>query len=278
MCLIVVAHQAVPGIELLVAANRDELFERAASPAAFWPDQPDILAGRDLQARGTWLGISRSGRFAAITNYRNPMDRRTGTPSRGALVSDFLLQRTLPGDYLAAIEPIAETYNGFALLAAAQGELWFFSNRDGHPYRVPPGIHGLSNRLLNEPWPKVTRSKAWLARLIGQPFNVNPYFEMLADETLARDSQLPDTGIGLERERKASAIRIRDAVYGTRCSTVLLVRADGGAELHERSFAPDGSVSAEVHLAFTVQRPLGEDSLSSQHEGSPPPGKPIPAR
>lgn len=278
MCLIVIAHQAHPGIELLVAANRDELVERAASPAAFWPDHPDILAGRDLQARGTWLGLSRDGRFAAITNYRNPKDRRTGTPSRGALVSDFLLQRTLPDDYLATIEPVADSYNGFALLAAAYGELWFFSNRDGHPYRVPPGIHGLSNRLLDEPWPKVTRSKAWTARLIGQPFNADAYFEMLADETVAHDSQLPDTGIGLERERKASAIRIRDAVYGTRCSTVLMVRTDGEAQFHERSFAPDGSVSAEVHWSFTVRHPRREDPSSFPHEGSPPPGKSAPVQ
>ncbi|OGA27211.1 MAG: hypothetical protein A3I01_13005 [Betaproteobacteria bacterium RIFCSPLOWO2_02_FULL_65_24] len=254
MCLIVIAHRALPDVELLVAANRDEFFERPALPAAFWPDRPGLLAGRDLRAGGTWLGMTREGRFAAITNYRNPRDRRTDAPSRGALVGDFLAQRTRPADYLHAIEADARKYNGFSLLAAAGGELWFFSNYDSGAFCVPPGIHGLSNHLLNEPWPKVTRSKAWLARLIHQPFRAEDYFELLADETLAEDHQLPDTGIGLERERRASAIRIRDSVYGTRCSTVLLLRESGEAEFHERSFAPDGSITGTVRYAFTIER------------------------
>jgi uncharacterized protein with NRDE domain len=254
MCLIVVAHRAFPGLELLVAANRDELFERPALPASFWPDQPGLLAGRDLRAGGTWLGMTREGRFAAITNYRNPRNRRTDAPSRGALAGDFLTQRTRPEDYIRAIEPQGAQYNGFSLLAAARGELWFFSNYDSGALRVPPGIHGLSNHLLNEPWPKVTRSKAWLARLVPRPFDAENYFELLADETVAEDPELPDTGIGLERERKASAIRIRDPVYGTRCSTVLLVREDGEAQFHERSFAPDGSITGTVRYAFTLDR------------------------
>jgi uncharacterized protein with NRDE domain len=254
MCLIVVAHRALPGLELVVAANRDEFFDRPALPAAFWPDRPDLLAGRDLRAGGTWLGVTREGRFASITNYRNPRDRKTDAPSRGALVGDFLSQRARPEDYLRAIEPDARKYNGFSLLSAAKGELWFFSNYDTRAFCVPPGIHGLSNHLLNEPWPKVTRSKAWLARLIHRPFRVEDYFELLADETIAADHELPDTGIGQERELKASAIRIRDPVYGTRCSTVLRIQEDGETRFYERSFAPDGSVTGTVSFAFTIRR------------------------
>jgi uncharacterized protein with NRDE domain len=254
MCLIVFAHRASPGIELLVAANRDEFFERPSSPAAFWSDQPHVLAGRDLRAGGTWLGITRSGRFAAITNYRNLRSRMLeNAPSRGALVGDFLVGDADPPDYLRGVAQRADTYNGFSLLAGAGAELWFFSNRDSAPCKVERGIHGLSNRLLNEPWPKVERSKACLASLIDKPFDPEEYFELLADETVAEDSALPDTGIGLDRERMLSAIRIRDKRYGTRCSTVVLVRPEGDVHYHERSFAGDGSVTDEVSYAFRLQ-------------------------
>ena len=257
MCLIVLAHRARPGIELIVAANRDELFERPALPAAFWPDHPDILGGRDQQAGGSWLGISRAGRFAAVTNYRDPRQRRADAPSRGALVGDFLKQSAAPGQYLEGIEPLAGEFNGFSLLAGVPGDLRFYSNKAGDraAHVVSPGVHGLSNRLLDEPWPKVARSKAWLERLLDRPFAPEPLFELLADETVAPDAELPDTGIGLERERKASAIRIRDAVYGTRCSTVVLLRSNGEGEFHERSFAADGSVSGTVSFRLRTPGP-----------------------
>jgi uncharacterized protein with NRDE domain len=255
MCLIVVAQQPAPGIALIVAANRDELFERPALPAAFWPDHPDIVAGRDQQAGGTWLGVSRSGRFAAITNYRAPGERRATAPSRGALVSDFLKQSRSPQDYLSDIDTLAGSFNGFSLLIGIPGELWFYSNRIAtaadRAFRISPGIHGLSNRLLDEAWPKVVRSKARVAELVRQPFDRDRYFELLGDDTPAPDADLPDTGIGLERERVVSAIRIRDPHYGTRCSTVVMLKDSGEAEFHERSFLADGSVSATASIAFT---------------------------
>lgn len=272
MCLIVLAHRAVPGIDLLVAANRDEFFERPALPAAFWPDHPDILAGRDRKAGGTWLGVTRSGRFAAITNYRNPRERRSQAPSRGALVSDFLKQGSSPQEYMQGIEAAAREFNGFSLLAGAAGELWFYSNRDSAASSIPPGIHGLSNRLLDEPWPKVTRSKAWLADLLERPFDPEACFELLADETPAADGELPDTGIGLERERKSSAIRLRDPLYGTRCSTLLIVRSNGEAQFQERSFNPDGSPAGKA--AFTFMVSSQQDPSTSARAQSPPPRKP----
>ena len=271
MCLIALAHRAAPGTELLVAANRDEFFERPTVAARFWPDRPDLLAGRDLRAGGTWMGITRSGRFAAITNFRNPKSRRTDAPSRGALVGDFLKGSESPGAYLERISDGASAYNGFSLLVGAGAELWFYSNSNGHAYPVAPGIHGLSNHVLDEPWPKVKRATEGLRARLNAPFRAEDYFELLADETVAADAELPDTGIGLERERKASAIRILDPIYGTRCSTLLVVRA-GTVGFHERSFSDEGRVTGTVSFSFSLEH--GTASAPSRHEESRPPGKP----
>ena len=252
MCLILIAHRANPGVILQLAANRDELFSRPTSPADWWTDHPHILAGRDLQAGGTWLGVSRSGRFAAITNFRDPASRRDDAPSRGALVGDYLLGDDSPQDYLARIAPRAAAFNGFSLLAGRGDELWFFSNRGNGVTPVQPGVHGLSNHLLDEPWPKVTRGTQGLERLARQDFSAENYFHLLADEEQAPDDTLPRTGISLERERRSSAIRIRDEIYGTRCSTVLRIAADGQVELHERSFTPQGAVSGTVSHRFAL--------------------------
>jgi uncharacterized protein with NRDE domain len=274
MCLIAFGHRAVPGMELLVAANRDEFIERPTSPAHFWEGHPNILAGRDLRAGGTWMGVSRTGRFAAITNFRNPRDRRTDAPSRGALVGDFLLGSESPQAYLAGIAGRAGAYNGFSLLVGAGVELWFCSNRNGAAYRIEPGVHGLSNHLLDEPWPKVRRAKNWVRSLLTGPFDAEDCFELLADETVAADPELPDTGIGLERERKASAIRIRDPVYGTRCSTVLIMREPGEVEFHERSFAADGQVTGTLSFSFSREGTTPGTAASSLRDRSPLPGKP----
>ncbi len=254
MCLIALAHRASPEVVLAVLANRDELFERASAPAHFWNDHPQVLAGRDLRAGGTWMGVSRQGRFAAITNFRNPLDRRDDAPSRGDLVGGFLSGTEPPHAYIDAVAARAGAYNGFSLIAGTPEELWFCSNRDGAPYRIQPGIHGLSNHLLDEPWPKVRRAREGLRELLRQGFTAEDCFRLLADETLAPDEELPETGIGLARERKASAIRIRDPIYGTRCSTVLIVRASGEAKIHERSFASDGSVTGTVSFSFPLGR------------------------
>jgi len=253
MCLILIARYSRPEVALQIAANRDELFARPASPADWWTESSDILAGRDLQAGGTWLGVSRSGRFAAITNFRDPASRRENAPSRGSLVGNYLQGKATPTQYLDQISAAMRDYNGFSLLVGDREQLWFLSNRGNGMISVPPGIHGLSNHLLNEPWPKVNRGKARMAELIAEPFDAEGYFSLLADEETAPDDQLPQTGISLDRERKSSAIRIRDPIYGTRCSTILQIAADGNVELHERSFSASGNITGTVRHSFQIR-------------------------
>src|SRR5437870_4834073 len=181
MCLIVLAWRTHPGYRLIVAANRDEYFGRPAAPAGFWDDHANVLAGRDLEAGGTWLGITLDGRFAALTNYRNPADKKTSAPSRGALVADFLTGRMSSREYVPLVEKRAADYNGFSLLVGDAGSMFFFSNRGGRAARVAPGVHGLSNHLLDTPWPKVEKAKAGLLALLEGAFDFEAAFGLLND-------------------------------------------------------------------------------------------------
>ena len=275
MCLIVLAWRAHPAYRLIVAANRDEYFARPAAPAGFWEDHTHVLAGRDLEAGGTWLGITLEGRFAALTNYRNPADRRSGVPSRGALVSDFLGGDAGPAEYVKRIEKTAASYNGFSLLVGNEDSLWFFSNRGSPPLRVAPGVHGLSNHLLDTPWPKVEKAKTQLASQLDKPFAADAAFELLSDTRRAPSADLPSTGVSLELEERLSAIRILAASgYGTRCSTALCFGKDGRVEFHERSYREDGSASGTVSYRLT----LGKGRGSSRRAESPPRGTLLRAR
>lgn len=252
MCLILFAWRAHPMHALVVAANRDEYFERPSRAAAFWDDAPEVLAGRDLTAQGTWLGVTRAGRFASITNYRNPAERLATAPSRGHLVTDFLTATYRPSAYFASIAPQAHEYNGFSMLAADRRSLAFFSNREGVVRDVEPGVHGLSNHLLDTPWPKVEKGKQRLGALLDRPFDPEAYLQLLGDTEPAHDSHLPDTGVGAEWERKLSAIRISGGHYGTRCSTVVRIGTDGEAEFWERSYDPEGAAIGTLHFGFTL--------------------------
>lgn len=252
MCLILFAWRAHPEHALVVAANRDEYFERPAQPAAFWDDAPEVLAGRDLSAQGTWLGVTRAGRFASITNYRNPAQRMATAPSRGRLVTDFLTAAHRPSAYFAGVAPQAHEYNGFSMLAADRSSLAFFSNREGVVRHIGPGLHGLSNELLDTPWPKVETGKQRLGALLAGTFDPAAYLELLGDTEPAHDRHLPDTGVGAERERKLSSIRIAGGDYGTRCSTVVRIGTDGKAEFWERSYDREGGVTGAVHFSFTL--------------------------
>jgi len=255
MCLILFAWRAHPEHALVVAANRDEYFERPSRAAEFWDDEQEVLAGRDLTARGTWLGVTRSGRFASITNYRNPADRMATAPSRGQLVTGYLRGDDRPSEYFGHIEPRAGEYNGFSMLAADGRSLAFFSNREGVVREIGAGVHGLSNHLLNTPWPKVEKGKERLGALLGGRFDPEACLEMLSDSEPAHGRHLPDTGVGAEWERRLSSIRIVDGHYGTRCSTVFRLGADGEAEFWERSYAGDGGVTGTVHFNFSVPAP-----------------------
>jgi uncharacterized protein with NRDE domain len=241
MCLIAIAWQAHPEYPLVVAANRDEWRDRPAAPAHWWSDHPDLLAGRDLQAGGTWMGITRGGRFAAVTNFRDPSERRSTAPSRGALVAEFLLGSQSPSRFLASLSRRAAQYNGFNLLAGDGETLCYFGSREGEVRAVEPGVHALSNHLLDEPWPKVAKARAAMKAAIGD--GDEPLFAMLSDATPAPDSQLPDTGVGLERERWLSPILIAGEAYGTRTSTVLRVAAGGTARFEERTRDALGAVT-----------------------------------
>lgn len=242
MCLIVFAWQVIPGLPLLAAANRDEFLDRPAQAADWWETHPHIFAGRDLLAGGTWMGITRDGRFAAITNVRAPQEMRSDAPSRGALVADYLSSDMSAAEYIDHIRPVAAAYNGFNLLIGNAQELWWFSNRgdaderNGKP--LAPGIYGISNALLDSPWPKVVRSKAQFSSLLCQCAPEETFFDMLSDTTRASDCRLPDTGVGLERERLLSSICIVSPTYGTRISTLVKLRADGQASLTERTPTP----------------------------------------
>lgn len=253
MCLILFAWRAHAQHRLIVAANRDEFYDRPAIAAQFWPDRPHLLAGRDLSAMGTWLGVTRSGRFAAITNFRNPAERKPEAPSRGQLVSDFLSAQSEPEAWLAAIAPRAHEYNGFSMLAGDGRTLCFYSNRNGDIAALETGIHGLSNHLLDTPWPKVTKGKMQMARLLGEPFDAGAYLELLADREPAADRSLPDTGVGPELERRLSSIHIAGDGYGTRCSTVLRIGSDGRVAFRERTYASDGTPAGSASFDFVLE-------------------------
>ena len=239
MCLIVFAWQVIPGLPLIAAANRDEFFDRPALEAHWWEDHPEIYAGRDLQEGGTWMGVTRSGRFAAVTNVREPGHQLLDAKSRGQLVANFLTSTSSSDAFLAELSSQAGHYNGFNLLFGDRHQLLWFSNRadddarNGQP--IQPGIYGLSNARLDTPWPKVVRTKAEFASLLCQGASEEAFFEMLTDTRQATDCRLPKTGLPHELERSLSAVYIDIDGYGTRSSTV--VRLDGGdrAALSERS-------------------------------------------
>lgn len=243
MCLIVFSWQVVPGLPLLAAANRDEFYNRPTSSAGWWHDHPSVYAGRDLQGGGTWLGVTRDGRFGALTNVREPAAFRPDAPSRGALVGDFLSGDSSAADYLAQLAPHAAQYNGFNLLVGDRHNLYWFSNRAGDDDRngqpLAPGIYGLSNASLDTPWPKVTRAKAQFCSLLCQGAPEETYFEMLTDTTLAGDCRLPQTGLSIERERALSSIFISSPGYGTRNSTLVRMADNGDMTLSELVIDPE---------------------------------------
>lgn len=252
MCLILWAYRVHPRYELVMAANRDEYYARPTAPMGFWEDAPNLLAGRDLKEGGTWMGISRNGRYAAVTNYRDPKSFRPDAFSRGFLVSDYLKGKDSPRDYLARLAPQAGNYNGFSLLVGDAEDLFFLSNRGEPPQALSPGIYGLSNDLLNAPWPKVKRGRQTLADLLAEDSGPTPdaLLALLEDRTRPADEELPDTGVGIELERALSPMLIETPDYGTRSSTVLLIERSGKAFVAEKSH-PGGNIR-EFHLDWQV--------------------------
>jgi uncharacterized protein with NRDE domain len=253
MCLILLALDTHPDYSLIVAANRDEFYERPTAPAAFWDDAPSVLAGRDLKAGGTWLGIDRHGRLAAVTNYRQGQREPEAPRSRGHLVSDYLTAAIDGRDHVARVERDAALYNGFNLIAGDAGALFYFSNREGRARALGRGVYGLSNHLLDSPWPKVTSGKTGLTALLAGDGELIPdLFALLADRRPATDDLLPRTGVSAEWERLLSSAFIASKEYGTRSSTVVLVGRDGGGVFVERSFGPGGIPGGESRYDFDL--------------------------
>lgn len=250
MCLIVIGWRASADFPLLVAANRDEWRDRPARAAHWWEDHPQILAGRDLQAGGTWMGVTRRGRFAAVTNFRDPSDRRSTARSRGELVTQFLLSAAAPADFLAGIAARASDYNGFNLVVGDGASLWYFGSREGDAREIEPGVHGLSNHVLDEPWPKVTRGRAAMERALAAADPTPALFDLLGDRGGVPDGDLPDTGVGIEWERRLASALITGADYGTRASTVMSLTAAGEVRFEERTRAADGGESGRQKYAF----------------------------
>ncbi len=246
MCLIVLAWRPGHAQPLLLAANRDEFYERPSQPLAEWPDRPGVFAGRDLQAGGTWLGIGPGGRFAALTNIRDP-NQAQGLHSRGELPAAFLGGSLNAEAFLQQLSEQRRHYSGFNLLLGDHHQPWHFNSRTGRATALAEGVHGLSNADLDTPWPKLQRAKTALHQCLdtAQP---QALLALLSDPTQAADEHLPHTGIGLTGERLLSSVFIASATYGTRASSALIVNADGSRLLAERSFGPHGRYLGEVAL------------------------------
>ncbi|MFH0994099.1 MAG: NRDE family protein [Pseudomonadota bacterium] len=258
MCLILLAYDVHPEYRLILAANRDEFYDRPTLPMAFWEDHPDILAGRDLKGGGTWLGITRSGRFSAITNYREPGGPKPDAPSRGFLVSAFLSGSGSSQSYIETVSAVGQTYSGFNLIVGDASGLFYFSNRKSGIRRLEPGWYGLSNHLLNTPWPKVEKGIALLKSTVldADSVNVDPIFQLLENREVPSDDRLPDTGVSMEWERILSPMFIQSPGYGTRSSSVMLITRNGMAQVAEQTFEAgfDPGQHTELLRSFQIMR------------------------
>jgi uncharacterized protein with NRDE domain len=252
MCLLVLAWKHHPRYRLILAGNRDEFHDRPAAPLNWWQDDPRILGGRDLKASGTWLGVARSGRFGVVTNYRDLQAPVENAPSRGQLIPRFLTGATSPKEFLDDLRGAAPRYSGFNLLVGGTRALYYFSNRGPNPRALAPGVYGLSNHLLDTPWPKLARTRERFNALLSQP-EIAPedLFAMLADREQATGTDLPSTGLPEDWERVVSAPFIVNERYGTRCSSVLLVERTGRTILQERRFDATGIQSGNSRFEFT---------------------------
>jgi uncharacterized protein with NRDE domain len=237
MCLIFLSFQNHPNYNLIIAGNRDEFYSRKTAPANFWEDHPTILAGRDLEAGGTWMGVTRNGHVSMLTNFRDPGNINPLAPSRGHLVSDYLKETEQPESYMRVLENNGKAYNGFNLIVGNANDLWYYSNYKSGAEKISAGFYGISNHLLETPWPKVIRGKKKLEPALRRSkVNADELFEILYDDQRALDGQLPNTGLPLERERALSSMFIKTGDYGSRCSSVILIDKENQVEFSERIY------------------------------------------
>jgi len=251
MCILFIGVEQHPNFPLIVAANRDEFHARPTQASGFWEQYPSVLAGKDLQAGGSWMGVSKKGKLAALTNIRAPDKERSNAVSRGELVMNFLNSDISANDYLKTLSTSSSDYNGYNLLFGSLDNLQVYNNFEDSVYSLSKGVYGLSNANLNSPWPKLDLGRSELAKYCQQTseLNIEHLFDLLADNTKPTDEILPRTGVPIEWERKLSSIFIESADYGTRSSTVLLVDSFGQLFWQERSFnAKAELINQETYL------------------------------
>lgn len=237
MCLILLSNNHHPIYKLVVAANRDEFYQRPTQQADYWEEDPAILGGRDKEAGGTWMGINRKGRISMLTNYRDLSNIKQDAPSRGHLVSEFLKNGQPASDYLHQLESTGKEYNGYNIICGDIDNLYYYGNYQQGVHLIPGGVHGLSNALLDTAWPKVEKGKKELSAILDtDKIDPESIFDLLYDDRMAPGNQLPGTGVGLEMEKMLSPIFIKSPDYGSRCSTVLLVDQTGQVFFAERTY------------------------------------------
>ncbi|WP_371192928.1 NRDE family protein [Glaciecola sp. SC05] len=238
MCILFIGVEQHPDFPLIVAANRDEFHARPTQPSGFWQQHPKVLAGKDMQAGGSWMGVSKQGKLAALTNIRAPGQERSDAVSRGELVMDFLAKDYSDDDYLKRLSSKASEYNGYNLLFGQLDDLQVYNNFEDSVYPLTNGVYGLSNANLNSPWPKLDLGRSELAKYCQQTsdLNIEHLFDLLGNNTKPEDEVLPQTGVPIEWERRLSSIFIESPDYGTRSSTVLLLDSYRQVFWQERSF------------------------------------------
>lgn len=245
MCLILFGYKVSNQYPLILAANRDEFYKRPTAPLHFWENNPSLLAGKDLEQGGTWFGVNKNLRFAALTNYRDPASIRQSAPSRGEIIIDFLESKKTIKPYFDDFKEKSGSYNGFNLLFGDRKDLFWFSNLKNRIEKVDPGIHGISNRFLDTPWPKVVSGRKSLKKIVDETITPESLFSLLTDQSAADDASLPDTGIGLEWERILSPLFIQSDTYGTRSSTLMLMDQQANITVIERTFDPQNKLAYE---------------------------------
>lgn len=254
MCLILFSFRQHEQYPLVVIANRDEFYERPSREAHWWEDNRHIFAGRDLRARGTWLGVTRTGRFAAITNVREPARQVITSHSRGDITRDYLQSSDTPVDFLQGLQARATQYAGFNLLVGDQQGLWFYSNRQPGIHELSPGTYGICNGHFDEPWPKLEDGKKAFTRQMQDSFNHQQLLAVLLNTHTYADHQLPDTGVPVEWERLLSSRFIQSEDYGTRAATVLTFDDRGCVDFREQNFTRHGVATHGISQQFTIDQ------------------------
>ena len=254
MCLIVFAYKSHPRYKFIFAANRDEFYDRPTEQADYWKDHTELLAGKDLKAGGTWMGITKDGRFAAVTNYRDLKNIKENAPSRGMLTLDFLNNDISAEEYYENLKPLLQNYNGFNLILGSVDKLFYFSTHTNGIKKLKPGVYGLSNAELNTVWPKVKKSKDVLSFLLkNDKIHTWELLGILNDTRKAKDEELPDTGVGMEWEKILSSIFIQSPKYGTRCSTAVVTDIENNVGFVEKTFFGNQGAFSNKDYSFKIK-------------------------